>query len=101
MQTTEKEKIKFIEGGNDMKGKYRAEFDGFKKIAKAPGWALMLLSIKDERNVPVAREGTVNLTKRNRYFGKLEEGDLLEFDAEIKEVSFGCPKNIKKIKKKN
>ena len=82
-----------------MKGKYRAEFVGFRKIDKAPGWALKLLSIKDERNVPVAREGTVTLSKGIRNLGTLKEGDLLEFDAEVKEVSFEYPKNIKLIKK--
>ena len=82
-----------------MKRKYRAEFVGFRKIDKAPGWALKLLSIKDERNVPVAREGTVTLTEGIRNLGKLKEGDLLEFDAEVKEVSFEYPKNIKLIKK--
>jgi hypothetical protein len=82
-----------------MKIKYYAKFNGYKKTTS--GWALKLLSIKDAKNVTVAREGTLDLTKGNRYLGELVNGDLMEFEAEVKGISLEYPKNIKKTNKKN
>ena len=93
-----------------MKIKYNAEFNGYMKKNKR--WTINLINIRDERNFPVAREGTLDLAQGARVWplGNLLKGDLLEFDAKFKgldtkfnRISLQYPQNLKKtnIKKTN
>ena len=88
-----------------MNGKYRAEFVNIQKTnpfgskKTTQGW-LNLLNIRDERNLLVAKKGTIDLSKRIRNLGDLKEGDILEFYAKVKEISFEYPQNVRKTDKK-
>ena len=83
-----------------MKGKFRAEFAGYRKLHKSIGLGLDLSNIRDEGNIPIARKGTVNITESFRKVGRLKEGDVLEFEAEVKEVAFERPKNVQMFERK-
>ena len=83
-----------------MKGKFRAEFAGYRKLHKSIGLGLDLSNIRDEGNIPIVRKGTVNITESFRKVGRLKEGDVLEFEAEVKEVAFERPKNVQMFERK-
>ena len=51
-------------------------------------------------NIPIARKGTVNITQSFKNVGCMEKGDVLEFEAEVKEVAFEFPKNVQMFERK-
>ena len=75
---------------------FTADFVEFTKQGKA----LLLTNIRTQDNIFVSNQGTVNFTKGFKNLNDLEQGDKIEFDAELKEVKFEFPKNVRVFKGK-
>ena len=62
---------------------------------------LVLSEIKDMNDFYYSKIGTVNKTKRMKQIGDFKEGDIIQFEADIKEIVFSNPTNIRKVGKKS
>jgi hypothetical protein len=83
-----------------MKGIFKAKFTGYKKLGKSNGKGLSLSNIRTEGNIPFAQIGTVSSSKGFKELENLELGDVVEFEAEVKEVAFEYPKDVRMLEKK-
>ena len=84
-----------------MKSKFKGEFSNFRKKIGSGNGLIVLNEIRDENNFYLSQKGTVNFTKGFKKFGDFEEGDILEFEADIRAIAFANPIKIKKIGRKS
>ena len=84
-----------------MKTKFRCEFakNSFNQGSRKD--ILVFNNIQDINKYCFSEKGRVNYTKGFKKLGDLEDGDIIEFEAEVKEIVFANPTNIKRFDRKS